>query len=125
MLQIQVLAQGSAFEGLDYNGLSPHTFNVSGFYEKGPIQARVSYNFRDEFLVQGSDGSVQGEPREREAFGQVDFSAAYEVTDQFQIFAEGINLLDTDRRDFSRFENRFLEFEDSGSRYTVGVRGNF
>lgn len=118
-------AQGSAFEGLDYNGLSPHTFNVSGFYEKGPIQARVSYNFRDEFLVQGSDGSVQGEPREREAFGQVDFSAAYEVTDQFQIFAEGINLLDTDRRDFSRFENRFLEFEDSGSRYTVGVRGNF
>jgi len=118
-------ARGSAFEGLDYNGLSPHSFNVSGFYEKGPIQARLSYNFRDEFLVQGSDGSVQGEPRERESFGQVDFSAAYEINDQFQIFAEGINLLEETRRDFSRFQNRFLEFEDTGSRYTIGVRGNF
>jgi len=47
------------------------------------------------------------------------------VNDRFQVFAEGINLLDEDRRDFSRFQNRFLEFEDTGSRYTVGVRGNF
>lgn len=118
-------AQGSAFEGLDYNGLSPHSFNVSGFYEKGPIQARLSYNYRDEFLVLASDGTAQGEPREREAFGQLDFSAAYDVNDRFQVFAEGINLLDEDRRDFSRFENRFLEYEDTGSRYTIGVRGNF
>jgi len=118
-------ALGSAFADLDYNGLSPHSFNVSGFYEQGPIQARLSYNYRDEFLVQASDGSVQGEPRERESFGQVDFSAAYEVSDRFQVFAEGINLFDADRRDFSRFQNRFLEFEDTGSRYTIGVRGNF
>jgi len=118
-------AEGSAFAGLDYNGLSPHSFNVSGFYEKGPIQARLSYNYRDEFLVLASDGSAQGEPRERESFGQVDFSAAYDVNDRFQVFAEGINVFDADRRDFSRFQNRFLEFEDTGSRYTVGVRGNF
>jgi len=118
-------AEGSAFADLDYNGLSPHSFNVSGFYEKGPIQARLSYNYRDEFLVLASDGSAQGEPRERESFGQVDFSAAYDVNDRFQVFAEGINVFDADRRDFSRFQNRFLEFEDTGSRYTIGVRGNF
>ena len=114
---------GSANEDLDYNGLSPHSFNVSGFYEKGPIQARLSYNYRDEFLVQAF--SDQGEPRQRESFGQLDFSAAYEINDQFQVFAEGINVLDEDTRDFSRFRNRFLTFEDTGSRYTVGVRGSF
>ena len=118
-------AEGSAFADLDYNGLSPHSFNVSGFYEKGPIQARLSYNYRDEFLVLASDGSAQGEPREREAYGQLDFSAAYEVTDMFQVFAEGVNLLDEDRRDFSRFKNRFLEYEDTGSRFTLGLRGTF
>ena len=118
-------APGSANEGLDYNGLSPHSFNVSGFYEKGPIQARLSYNYRDEFLVLAQDGTAQGEPRQRESFGQLDFSAAYEINDRFQIFAEGINLLEEERRDFSRFRNRFLEFEDTGSRYTVGVRGSF
>ncbi len=118
-------AQGSAFAGLDYNGLSPHSFNVSGFYEKGPIQARVSYNYRDEFLVIGSDPTAQGEPREREAFGQVDFAASYDLTDTFQVFGEGVNLLGEDRRDFSRFENRFLEYENTGSRFTLGVRGSF
>jgi len=118
-------AAGSAFADLDYNGLSPHSFNVSGFYEKGPLQARLSYNYRDEFLVLASDGGAQGEPREREAYGQLDFSAAYEINEMFQVFAEGVNLLDEDRRDFSRFENRFLEYEDTGSRFTLGVRGSF
>ena len=118
-------AAGSAFADLDYNGLSPHSFNVSGFYEKGPIQARLSYNYRDEFLVLASDGGAQGEPRERESYGQLDFSAAYEVNDMFQVFAQGVNLLDEDRRDFSRFKNRFLEYEDTGSRFTLGVRGSF
>jgi len=116
-------AVGSGNEDLDYNGLSPHSFNVSGFYEKGPIQARLSYNYRDEFLVQAF--SDQGEPRQRESYGQLDASAAYDVNDMFQVFAEAINILDEDTRDFSRFENRFLTYEDTGSRYTLGVRANF
>jgi len=116
-------AAGSGNEDLDYNGLSPHSFNVSGFYEKGPIQARISYNYRDEFLVQAF--SDQGEPRQRESFGQVDFSAAYAVNDIFQVFAEGINVLDADTRDFSRFRNRLLTYEDTGSRFVLGVRGSF
>ena len=116
-------AVGSGNEDLDYNGLSPHSFNVSGFYEQGPIQARITYNYRDEFLVQAF--SDQGEPRQRESFGQLDASASYDVNDTFQIFAEGINILDADTRDFSRFQNRFLTYEDTGSRFTLGVRGNF
>ena len=116
-------AAGSPVADLDYNGLSPHSFNVSVFYESGPIQARVAYNWRDEFLVLGQ--SFFSEPQQREAFGQLDFSATYEISDALQIFAEGVNILDEDRRDFSRFENRFLIYEDTGSRYTLGLRGKF
>jgi TonB-dependent receptor len=116
-------ANGSGNEDLDYNGLSPHSFNVSGFYEKGPIQARVTYNYRDEFLVQAF--SDQGEPRQREAYGQLDLSASYDVNDMFQVFAEGVNVLDEDTRDFSRFQNRFLTYEDTGSRFTLGARATF
>ncbi len=115
--------EGSGNEDLDYNGLSPHSFNVSGFYEQGPVSARISYNYRDEFLVAAF--SDQGEPRQREAYGQVDLSAAYDINDNFQVFGEGINITDEDTRDFSRFENRFLTYEDTGSRYTFGVRGKF
>jgi len=107
----------------DYNGLSPHSLNVSGFYEKNGIQARLAYNYRDEFLVQCF--SNFSEPRTREAYGQLDFSAAYDVNDQIQVFVEGINITDEDTRDFSRFENRFLTFSDTGSRYSIGVRASF
>ena len=114
---------GSGNEDLDYNGLSPHSFNASGFYEKGPISARISYNYRDEFLVAAF--SDQGEPRQREQYGQVDLAASYDINENFQVFGEGINITDEDTRDFSRFKNRFLTYEDTGSRYTFGVRGKF
>ena len=116
-------AEGSGASDCDYNGLSPNTFNISGFYEKDGISTRLAYNYRDEFLFQCfSDFS---EPREREAFGQLDFSAAYDVNQTFQVFFEGINILDEDTRDFSRFENRFLTYSDTGSRYQLGVRASF
>jgi len=113
----------SPVANLDFNGLSPHSLNVNGFYENGPIQARVAWNWRDEFLFQAQ--SFFSEPQQREAFGQIDFSAGYEINDRFQVFAEGVNVLGATRRDFSRFENRFLILEDTGARYTVGVRGKF
>ncbi len=108
---------------LGFNGFTPHTLNLTAFYEDGPLAARVSYNYRDGFLVQAQD--VQSEPRQRESFGQVDFSASYELTDQFQVFIEGLNVLNEDTRDFSRFRNRILTYERTGARYTAGVRAKF
>lgn len=108
---------------LGFNGFTPHTLNITGFYEDGPFAARVSYNYRDGFLVLGQ--AEFSEPRQRESFGQVDFSTSYEFNDQFQIFAEGLNVLGEDTRDFSRFPNRLLTYERTGARYTVGVRAKF
>lgn len=108
---------------LGFNGFTPHTVNVTGFYENGPLAARVSYNYRDGFLVQGQ--AEFSEPRQRESFGQLDFSASYELNDQFQVFVEGINVLGEDTRDFSRFPNRLLTYLRTGARYTAGVRATF
>lgn len=115
--------EGTPVADCDYNGLSPHSFNASAFYEKGPLQARLAYNFRDEFLFQCF--SNFSEPRTRESFGQLDFSAAFDITTNFQIFAEGINITGEDSRDFSRFPNRFLTYSRTGSRYLLGVRAAF
>ena len=115
--------EGTPVADCDYNGLSPHTINATGFYEKGPLSARVAYNYRDEFLFQCF--SNFSEPRQREAFGQVDFAASFDINDNFQVFAEGINITGSDTRDFSRFANRFLTYSDTGSRYMLGVRAKF
>ncbi len=116
-------ADGSGASDCDYNGLSPHSLNLSGFYEKDGIQLRLAYNYRDEFLVECF--SDQSEPRQRESYGQLDFSASYDLNDTVQVYFEGINLLDEDTRDFSRFQNRMLDYSDTGSRFSVGVRASF
>ena len=36
-------------------GLSHNSYTVVGFYEKGPLQARLSYTWRDEYLVAAAD----------------------------------------------------------------------
>jgi TonB-dependent receptor len=108
---------------LGFNGFTPHTANATVFYENGPISARVAYNYRSEFL-----GVAQGyysEPQQREAFGQADFMLGYNVSRELQVFAEGVNILGEDTRDFSRFKNRILYYESAPPRYSVGIRGKF
>jgi len=117
-------APDSGAADCDYNGLSPNTVNVSGFFENEKWSARLSYNYRDEFLFLCFDPN-QGQPVNREAFGQFDLTASYNINDAYQVFFQGVNILDEERRDFSIFRNRFLEYEDTGARYTIGVRGSF
>ena len=117
-------APGSGAADCDYNGLSPNSVNLSGFFENDKWSARLSYNYRDEFLFLCFDPN-QGQPVNREAFGQFDLQASYNINDSYQVFFQGVNILDEERRDFSIFRNRFLEYEDTGARYTFGVRGSF
>ena len=108
---------------LGFNGFTPHTLNLTGFYENDGLSLRLAYNYRDGFLVLGQ--AEFSEPRQRESFGQLDFSASYDINDQFQVFAEGVNILGEDTRDFSRFPNRLLTYTRTGGRYTAGVRAKF
>ena len=54
-------------------GLSENTINFTLFYEKGPWSARISYNFRDDFLDDIS-GGFSGHPYFVDAYEQFDAS---------------------------------------------------
>ncbi len=116
-------AAGSAAANCGYNGLSPHSFNASAFYEKNKIQARVSYNWRASFLR--ACAGQAGQPENRKAYGQADFSLGYQVTDNFQVYVEGNNVFSAKTQDFSVLPERFLLLQNIGSRYNFGVRAKF
>ena len=100
------------------------SFNLVGFYENDRLQARIAYNYRDEFLRQ-IDNGFNGEPVNTEAFGQVDVSASFDITDQYTVFFEGINITEEELRQYGRFPNQVYNIEDNGSRYAVGVRATW
>jgi len=104
-------------------GLSD-SLNLVGFYENGPFQARLAWNWRDEFVQ--SLTQVQGNgPTIVEDYQQWDLSGSYEINDNVSVFFEGINLTEEFVHKRGRFDNHLLLIEDSGRRLAFGVRANF
>ncbi len=106
-------------------GLSD-SYNLIGFYDKNGLQARVAYNWRGKFLT--STTGVSGTPNNPlfvEDFGQLDFSASYEVREGVTLFVEGINVLNATGRTVGRAP-AYLNFAtQTGSRYNFGARYTF
>ena len=104
-------------------GLSD-TANLVAMYEKNGIQARVAYNWRDQYLRSASQGSSRN-PVYVEAYSQIDVNVSYDVNDNLSVFVEGINITGENRRDHGR-SDRMIEFlQDLGARYHVGARYTF
>ena len=75
-------------------GISKHTVNAVGLYEKGPLAIRVAYNWRSKYLTQNLDCCI-GLPVFQKAAGFLDGSIRYSVTRNVELSLEGINLLGT------------------------------
>ncbi|MEO0998683.1 MAG: TonB-dependent receptor, partial [Pseudomonadota bacterium] len=92
--------------------VSENTYNLSAFYEANGISARLSYNFRDDY-VRAAEG-LQGFPEIVDEYGQLDFTASYDINDYFTVFVEGANLTDEDEFVFSDQRNLLRYYEERG-----------
>jgi TonB-dependent receptor len=102
-------------------GLSD-SYNIIGFYENYGIQARIAYNWRDDFLAATLDGNGERNPIYTQDYGQWDISISYEVMDSLTVFAEGINITEENFRQYGRDENMVILAVDQGARYALGLR---
>ena len=100
--------------------------NFVGFYDKNGLEVRLAVNWRDEYLLQfGQSQNLSAfgtEPTFVNASTQVDLSASYQFTDQFNVFFEGTNLTNDTMSTHGRFDNQLLDVWAYGTRYTLGVR---
>ncbi|MGD8174860.1 TonB-dependent receptor [Marinimicrobium sp. ARAG 43.8] len=111
------LTQTFALEGLG------NSYNVVGFYEAGNFEARLAWNLRDRFL-QTAVG-FGGEPTFVEDYEQVDARVSYALSETLSVFVEGVNITDEKYQKVGRYDNHILLREQTGPRYTVGIRAEF
>ncbi|PKP93388.1 MAG: TonB-dependent receptor [Alphaproteobacteria bacterium HGW-Alphaproteobacteria-16] len=104
-------------------GLSKNSYSLVGFYEKYGITARVAYTYRDNFLQVASGRN--GEPEYFDAYGQLDVSLAYDISDNFTVFADAVNLNNAKEFIYSVSEDRTKEYRTTGRRVSAGVRVKF
>jgi TonB-dependent receptor len=85
---------GSVIDSHTLQGISKHTFNAVGLYEKGPVGLRIAYNWRSRFLTQNLDCCI-GLPVFQKAAGFLDGSFRFSVNRFLELSVDGSNLLGT------------------------------
>jgi TonB-dependent receptor len=86
--------------------LSKYNYNIVGIYEKGPVSARVAYNWRSKYVVTTAGNGTGSLPVFNKPFGQLDASISYNVTEKFGITLDGTNLTNTRRATYFGIDSR-------------------
>ena len=102
------------------------TANFIGFYDKNGFQARLAYNWRDDFLAGTGQANVGAIPPTYVAdYAQWDMSVSYDINDNAVVFLDVINLTNETRHVYGRTELQTLFASQEGTRYNLGVRYTF
>jgi len=83
--------------GLPLEGLSKTSYNAMLMYQRGPIEARLAYNWRERWLLTTQDGDGKGSVW-NDDFGKLDASVFYRINDNVQVGIEANNISNTTQK---------------------------
>ncbi|MEJ6011903.1 TonB-dependent receptor [Novosphingobium aquae] len=120
-------------------GTSDLVYNVGAYYEKYGLSLRLQYQRRSTWLDGIADDLTDGGDTYWAADDELDFSARYAITKNFEIYFDATNLLNKPGRRYSEpgnlltatgaptpfTNNQTIEWERFGRRYSGGIRVNF
>ncbi len=120
-------------------GTSDVIYNLGGYYEKYGVSLRLQYQKRTNWLDGIADDLTDGGDTYWASDDEMDFSARYSITRNFEVYFDATNLLDQPGRRFSDPGNllratginvpdsttQTIEWERFGRRFAGGFRFNF
>lgn len=117
-------AEGTA--DIRFPDVSEYTYNIVGFYERGPLTARVAYNRRSDFaqgFATNSEGAIATEFVD--GVSRLDASVSYNLSENLTLAADVSNILGDPFRNFRNIEPgvtfpRDVRYEERV--YSVGIR---
>lgn len=104
---------------LPYPGLSKNSYNVGLWYDRGLVNARLAYHWRDRYYTGGND--VSGNPNFRDKTAYLDAKIQFRINKNFTLSLEGKNLTDQAEYVYSGDLGRPNELAWSGRRYYASV----
>lgn len=105
--------------------LSKNSYNLVGFYEKGPVSARVAYNWRSDFYNSLYTGLGAIAPVYTQGYGWLDASFNYDVTPHLTLTLQGTNLLRTQIVNYVSRVTLPNSYEIDDRQILAGVRFHF
>lgn len=97
--------------------------NAQIFFEKYGVNARVAFNYRSSYL--DTIAAIAAADQYTDGNGQLDVHLGYQVTPQFTLFGDAINLTDAPWRRYIGTKNLLVERERYGTQLRGGVQIHF
>lgn len=124
---------GSPARTIRLAGTSDSVYNLQAIYEKYGLTVRLAAQYRTPWLQEiGAYTTVAGKvvPNGNgdiywDKDLEVDLSVRYQVNDNFEIFADGVNLTNDGAARYGDTNQYPIEYEKFGKRFIAGVRFNF
>ena len=105
------------------SGVSPSSYNVVAFYEKGPVAARLGYFWRDHYLARL--GPANGTDEIFDSFGTLDGTVSYAFGQKLVVTANALNMLDDSVYSYASTKSRPQEIFHYGRTISLGARYAF
>lgn len=99
------------------------TANLIAFYEKGPISARVAYNWRSGFVVSPASGETL--EVNTAAYQQVDARIGLDIGWGINVGLDVVNLTKEKVRQYGRYKDQFVGYWDYGRQFNLSVSKKF
>jgi len=113
-------------------GVSPHTYNVTGYYEHGPWEFRISTVFNEGSQIANLNqngiplaGLYLDNYTEWDFSSIVDLSKLLGWSHEFQLTFDATNIFDAKLRQYFQFTNATFTQYNPGRTLMVGFRGKF
>jgi TonB-dependent receptor len=103
---------------------SETTGNLVIGYEKNGLMLRLAANYKSDYLLEVSDVEDKSGDIYQDAQTQLDFSAAYAITEQLKVNLAISNLTDEPYYTYQNKEKYNAQFEDYGPTYRLGISFN-
>jgi TonB-dependent receptor len=92
------------------------------FYQQGPYQGRIAYNWRSTQFVQQYSSGVQNLGIYAQPIGFLDASFSYDVNKHLTFYAQATNITGSDQKRYLEYKDNFYDENVYDTRLFVGVR---
>ena len=111
-------AQSSTANGQPLVGTSKLTYNLTGYYEAGPISTRLAYNYRSHFYL----GIANNSPDYQDDYGTLDGSFSYQLTPHWSLNIDAQNLTHQKLYYYDQVKWLPRAIYDNGQQFYAGFR---
>lgn len=112
-------ADGKEADGTPMVGNSRNTYNLQGYYEQGPLSARLAYTHRSDYLV-GLDRSFK---QFQQGSGSLAASINYSLNEQLTLALDGLNLGNETLKYYGENQSQPRAFYSNGRQFYLTLRG--